>query len=130
MNFAAENETQMRLSLKAKNKTMRKNNKQLSKPLWQLTTGEFLDLLKTNNVAEPETVEVVPQVDNKEKRYVHGIPGIAQLFNCSIATANRIKSSGKIDDAITQVGRKIVIDADLALELARESTWQNKRGRR
>lgn len=109
---------------------MRKSNKQLSKPLWQMTAGEFLDLLKTNNVAEPEIVEVVPQVENKEKRYVHGIQGIATLFNCSIATANRIKSSGKIDDAITQVGRKIVIDADLALELARESTWQNKRGRR
>lgn len=109
---------------------MGKISKQLSKPLWQLTAGEFLDLLKTSNAAEPEKVEVVPPVENKEKHYVHGIPGIAQLFNCSIATANRIKSSGKIDEAITQVGRKIVVDADLALELARESTWQNKRGRK
>lgn len=106
------------------------NKKKLNRPLWQMTAGEFLDLLKENNVAEPVKEETQPQVENKEKRYVHGIQGIATLFNCSIATANRIKSSGKIDDAITQMGRKIVIDADLALELARESTWQNKRGRR
>lgn len=98
--------------------------------MWQLTAGEFLDLLKTSNAAEPERVEAVPQEGNKEKRYVHGIQGIATLFHCSLATANRIKSSGRIDEAITQVGRKIVIDAELALELARESTWQNKRGRR
>ena len=44
--------------------------------------------------------------------------GIARLFGCSIPTANRIKQSGKIDKAITQIGRKIILDADLALELA------------
>ena len=35
-----------------------------------------------------------------------------------MSTANKIKKSGKIDKAITQVGRKIVVDAELALELA------------
>ena len=40
------------------------------------------------------------------------------LFGCSLHTANRIKQSGKIDRAITQIGRKIIIDAELALELA------------
>jgi hypothetical protein len=39
------------------------------------------------------------------------------VFNCSIATANRIKASGKINDAITQCGRMIVIDVDRALQL-------------
>ena len=42
----------------------------------------------------------------------------SRLFGCSLPTANRIKQSGKIDRAITQVGRKIIVDADLALELA------------
>ena len=32
-------------------------------------------------------------------------------------TANRIKASGRIDDAITQHGRIIVVDADKALVL-------------
>jgi hypothetical protein len=37
-------------------------------------------------------------------------------------TANRIKQSGKIDKAITQIGRKIIVDAELALELAGRKT--------
>ena len=48
----------------------------------------------------------------KPRRLVYGIQGIADTFGCSIPTANRIKRSGVIDDAITQVGRKIVVDAD------------------
>ena len=42
------------------------------------------------------------------------------------ATANRIKRSGVIDAAITQVGRKIVVDADLALELAANAKKNGK----
>ena len=49
---------------------------------------------------------------------MYGLAGIARLFGCSLPTANRIKLSGKINRAITQVGRKIIVDADLALELA------------
>lgn len=49
---------------------------------------------------------------------MYGLAGIARLFGCSLPTANRIKQSGKIDRAITQIGRKIIIDAELALELA------------
>jgi predicted site-specific integrase-resolvase len=52
-----------------------------------------------------------------EKRIVYGLKGIAEIFGCSTSTAQRIKNSGKIKKAITQVGRKIVVDADLALEL-------------
>lgn len=62
----------------------------------------------------------------KPRRLVYGIKGIADTFGCSIPTANRIKRSGVIDDAITQVGRKIVVDADLALELAANAKKQGK----
>ena len=58
----------------------------------------------------------------EEKRYVYGLAGIARLFGCSLPTTNRIKQSGKINRAITQVGRKIIVDADLALELAGRKT--------
>ena len=58
----------------------------------------------------------------EERRYVYGLAGIARLFGCSLPTANRIKQSGKINRAITQVGRKIIVDADLALELAGRKT--------
>ena len=60
------------------------------------------------------------------KPYVYGISGIAELFHCSIPTANRIKASGKIDKAIMQVGRKIVVDAELALQLVGEKKGGRK----
>jgi hypothetical protein len=41
-------------------------------------------------------------------------------------TAHRIKKNGKIDGAITQIGRKIIVDAELALELAGRKTGGRK----
>ncbi len=76
-----------------------------NKPLWQLTVGEFVNILQEQT--EPK----------KEKKYVYGIEGIAEIFNCSRATAQRIKNSGRIDKAISQVGRKITVDVDRAIEL-------------
>ena len=46
----------------------------------------------------------------------------SQAFRVQPPTANRIKKSGKIDKAITQIGRKIIVDAELALELAGKKT--------
>ena len=90
-----------------------KTNIDLNKPLWQLTVGEFLELMEQIPTV---TVDNTP----KEKRLVYGIAGIAQIFNCSMTTANRIKASGKIDRAISQCGRIITVDADLALELMKK----------
>ena len=78
-----------------------------------MTAGEFAEVLYS----------VMQRLSNNEeekvtnKRLVYGIAGIAQLFNCSMTTANRIKASGKIDKAISQTGRMITVDADLALQL-------------
>jgi len=83
------------------------------RPLWQLTVGELLDILQSERLAQK--LEKTP-----EKRIVYGLKGIAEIFGCSTSTAQRIKNSGKIKKAITQVGRKIVVDADLALRLFRE----------
>lgn len=76
-----------------------------------LTVGELMELLETIKTT-PQAAPIKP-----EKRLVYGIAGIAQLFNCSMTTANRIKASGRINRAIMQNGRTIVVDADLALEL-------------
>ena len=76
-----------------------------------LTISDLLELIGTINTAPKEAPRV------PERRLVYGIAGIAQLFNCSITTANRIKASGRINGAIMQNGRTIVVDADLALEL-------------
>lgn len=90
-----------------------KTNIDLNKPLWQLTVGEFLELINQTQVT---TTDNTPT----EKRYVYGLAGIAQLFNCSMTTANRIKASGKINKAISQCGRIITVDADLALGLMKK----------
>lgn len=93
-----------------------------SKPLWQMTGEELLCLLQREGITKEA---VIPVVDSS-KKYVYGIAGIARLFGCSIPTANRIKQSGKINKAITQVGRKIIVDAELALELAGRKTGGRK----
>lgn len=82
-----------------------------------MTGEEFMFLSKSvASASNPRQPEVV--VDASSPKYVYGLSGIAKLFGCSIPTANRIKKSGKIDKAIKQIGRKIIVDAELALELA------------
>lgn len=78
-----------------------------------MTAGEFAEVLYSvmKRLSDNEEEKVT------NKRLVYGIAGIAQLFNCSMTTANRIKASGKIDQAISQTGRMITVDADLALQL-------------
>jgi hypothetical protein len=77
-----------------------------------LTVGELVDLIRETTAAATAS-----QPEQKPKNLEYGIAGIARIFNCSMATANRIKASGKIDKAITQTGRIIVIDVDRALQL-------------
>lgn len=89
-------------------------NIDLNKPLWQLTVGEFLELIGQQQ-------SIVIDTTTTEKKLVYGIAGIARLFNCSMTTANRIKASGRIDKAISQHGRTIIVDADLALELMQKN---------
>lgn len=92
--------------------------KLLETPICMMRGDEFAFLISNLSLLKKE--EVKP-VESKPKNLVYGIQGIADIFGCSIPTANRIKKSGVIDDAITQVGRKIVVDADLALKLAAEA---------
>lgn len=66
------------------------------------------------------------EAETKPKNLVHGIKGIAEIFGCSIPTANRIKKSGVIDDAISQHNRTIVVDADKALKLVAEAKKNGK----
>lgn len=79
-------------------------------PVAILTVSQLREIL--SNISPKE--KLLPRSD---KKYVYGISGIAKLFNCSIPTANRIKKSRKIDKAICQIGRKIIVDVELALEL-------------
>ena len=95
----------------------------LKKPLFQLTTEEFLFV---NNKSSIDIKSSNPEPIQVNKKYVYGINGIATLFGCSKPTANRLKKSKKIDAAITQIGRKIIVDAELALQLANSKTGGRK----
>jgi len=90
-------------------------------PLWQMTGEDLLRLYQTAGHQETQQ-----PAHNPAKKYVYGIHGISQLFGCSIPTAHRIKKGGKIDKAVTQIGRKIIVDAELALELAGHKTGGRK----
>lgn len=79
----------------------------------QMTVEEYL---------EREAQKTQQQEPAKPRNLVYGLKGIQQLFDCKTTTAWRIKNSEWIKPAITQVGRKIVVDADLALELAHQNT--------
>lgn len=93
----------------------------LDKPLWQFTGKDHAYMMKHVLM---ESLSVESTEPSSQKRYVQGYQGIASLFGCSKSTAQRIKKSGIIDDAITQVNRKILVDADLALQLVKESEYK------
>lgn len=84
--------------------------------LINMSQDEFFERLKecfAEALFTPEPNEGV----KVKKHYVYGLQGICDLFGCSTATASRIKKSGAIDSAVSQVGNTIVVDADLALDL-------------
>jgi hypothetical protein len=87
------------------------SNQDLDKPLWQLTTGEFLQLINT--------IQVTQTQDKTQPREVYGIEGLASILGCSKSTAGKIKATGALDGAITQIKRKVITDADEALRLAK-----------
>lgn len=81
-----------------------------STPIALLTVGQLRELLNLDKQPEPITAT------NNERRLVYGLAGIRKLFNVSHATAYRYKET-VIKDAVSQRGRKIVVDAEKALEL-------------
>lgn len=82
------------------------------KRLFDLTVEEFIELQKGINTP------VVEKSTDQSRNLVYGLRGIADLFGCTVQSAQKIKNSGKIDAALSQCGRIIVCRADLALELA------------
>lgn len=77
-------------------------------PLFHLTVNQYLALQNENSKKPlPATVE------ESSRRYVYRLAGLAELLGCSHPTAHKIKNSGKIP--FTQVGRKLIFDADAVL---------------
>ena len=78
----------------------------------QKLTNEILLMDKEQLLeAIKEVVNDSVQSSNKsQKTYVYGINGLASLLGCSRPTAQRIQSTGKLDEAISKNGRTIVVN--------------------
>lgn len=90
-------------------------------PLFQATVGDMAKAMidSLRQIYQHPELEQSKKPDT-ERNLVYGIKGLMKLLGCSRAKAQRLKSSGKIDQAIFQDGHTIIIDADLALKLMQE----------
>lgn len=92
-----------------------------STPVAMLTVGQQKELIQgwvkevlgVSNISTPQK--------ETEKRYVYGIAGIASLFNVSYVTAFNLKN-GILKPAVFQQGRRIICDAEMAMELFKTQT--------
>ena len=75
-----------------------------------LTVEQFLEVL------DLKKEESVIKKDYTQKKYVYGLKGIRTLFKVSHATAQKYKDT-ILKDAISQQGRKIIVDVERAMEL-------------
>lgn len=97
-----------------------------SRPLGSLTIGDFFEMLDEHYacaLSGKATLNDAPQNVN----LVYGIRGIERLFNVSHRTAQTYKDTF-LKPAVSQNGRKIVVDRDLALKLFAEH--EEKGGKR
>lgn len=83
-------------------------------PLAALTIGEFKSLLE--GYLEKAVNPALSGIKHSSGNYVYGLRGIQQLFGVSHKTAQEYKDTF-LRPAVMQNGRKIVVDADLAMEL-------------
>lgn len=93
------------------------------RPLYTITIGEFNDLLGqfySNNTKSSQEHES----QASSAHLVYGIRGIQSLFNCSHKSAQYYKDH-VIQEAVSQNGRKIVVNADLAIQLFNEKRNSN-----
>lgn len=95
--------------------------------LINMTQDEFFDRLK-ECFAEAFFAPNPDEGVKVKKHYVYGLQGLCDLLGCCTATASRIKRSGVIDAATSQVGKIIVVDADLALDLIKAKKSRTRQG--
>lgn len=62
----------------------------------------------------------------KPQEEYYGIAGIAEILNCCKTTAQRVKNTGYIDDALFQVGRQILVDKAKLKQLYKQNELKIK----
>ena len=92
-----------------------------TKRIGDLTVADLREILRE---LQSYRTEVVRKTTG---RLVYGLRGIQDLFRCSHKTAQHYKDH-VIREAVSQNGRKIVVDADLALKLFNERNPKERCG--
>ena len=98
----------------------------LDTPINLLTPRQLFEMMgdcqaKTNQKQSEET----PQ--RPERWYVNSIGELAKILGTSESTVYRMKSSGVLDDCISQYGRWMLIDVDKVFEKFKLSNRRRKK---
>lgn len=92
------------------------NNYTEATPLAMLTVGQFKEVMAN---AMPQQIKEMLQEQPKPEAtptYIYGLAGIRKMFGVSHTTAQKLKDT-ILAPAVKQYGRKIVVDARMAMEL-------------
>lgn len=82
----------------------------MNKPLLHATLGDFVEAMRQASRVEEK--------ESETPKLVHGIAGLANLLGCSIPTAQKLKSSGRVP--YLQEGRKVLFEVEKVLEAIRD----------
>lgn len=79
------------------------------------------DLSKVIELAVEKALKASKEVERKElPKYVHGLQGIADLFDVSKVTAQKYKNTW-LAGAVKQNGKTLLTDTEMALKLFNEN---------
>lgn len=93
-----------------------------------LTLGELAAAL-SERLGIGAAAPAPPPPPTEKRHYEYGPKGFAKIFGCSVSTFYEWKRRGIIDQlepAICQIGKRMVIDVEKALELGKNITKQNQ----
>ena len=92
----------------------------LSTPLWQMTGSDFCKLQSYANALDKSKTPLAGRT------LCASVHALAVYLNCCDATIYALRKEGVLDSAIvSQIGRRIVFDGEIARELA--SAYQTDR---
>ena len=102
-------------------------NSILKKRFFEMTGEEIIQLF-THIEIEEVPFEQKKTTNLTTGRIVYGVKGLRELLHCSESTAYSIFKSGRIDEAILDIGRKrnVPIQADKVLELLKNENKKNE----
>lgn len=85
----------------------------LDKPIFQMTGGEFMQLMKH---AQPP-MEATEKQDLSTGEFISGISGLARFLGCGRTKASEYRKSGLLEDATYDIGKKLFFHKEKVKEI-------------